>query len=980
LQNNQISGSLPSTIGNLVLLENLKIFNNQISGSLPAEIGNLRELVEFLAQNNKISGLPNEMTKLAKVQVMRLNKNEITKVPSLAGMSNLIVLSLDSNRLTAFPDSLNLLPILINLTLDNNQITDAGMPTYEKNALNFPNISLIGIANNRLQFAPLEQNINIAPYFVYAPQAVVKRDSVSLLEGESFSFTVTVSGTKNRYQWLKNGATIPNANQATFGIESVNLSDEAVYTCEITNEIANALTLRAIFKVQVSPLPQIPANLGDSLALVALYNSTDGKNWTKSWDLTKPVYTWQGVYVFNKRVVNLALLDNNLKGTLPEELGNLAKLEELLLGNDEISGTIPTSIVKLENLQYLVITNARLSGSIPDDIGKMTNLQTIELNDNQLTGNLPASIEKLTSLTSLYLDNNQLSGEIPAGLNNVPLIYFAANNNRFSGSLAFLAKEGVLQEKISILQLSNNSISGAIPEQIGQCRELINLVLYNNQLSGNLPASIVNMGNGRKDDLVIALQNNRLSGTIPAGFGKRTFEYFDLSGNLFSGELPADLGDASITILNLSNNRLTGSIPASFGNIKKLRELYLNDNLLSGRVPENLASLVSVERINLNNNQLTDLGTLRDPNGLRVLQELDVRNNRLQFEPLERNQHFIGRTDFRYAPQQNFLPDTALQLAEGAMIVLNADASISGTRNEYRWYKDNVLIPGANALTLTLKNDNNSVKGIYTFEAVNTIVTKIDAPTRNLFFRRTFTINLQAAPPRLLSRPSDYCIGTTTVTLRADADRADSIVWFKDATLKQRIGNGRTINVNIQNDRDTLYFVAMVGTVRSIAEKVVIQVRPTISRNGNVLTATSGGDAYQWLRYGEPILGATQPTFTLKEAGIYTVRINKGDCSATSTAFIFDPVGVADDLMAENIQLYPNPAQSQTVIMFKGRYIGKLSIRLFDALGRELHHFDTQKWGEEIMIETDLTPLAQGVYTVEIATPQGRVVKKLIKE
>ncbi len=35
----------------------------------------------------------------------------------------------------------------------------------------------------------------------------------------------------------------------------------------------------------------------DSLALVALYNSTDGANWTDQWDLDQPVSTWDGIYM-----------------------------------------------------------------------------------------------------------------------------------------------------------------------------------------------------------------------------------------------------------------------------------------------------------------------------------------------------------------------------------------------------------------------------------------------------------------------------------------------------------------------------------------------------------------------------------------------------------------------------------------------------------------------------------------------------------
>ena len=63
-----------------------------------------------------------------------------------------------------------------------------------------------------------------------------------------------------------------------------------------------------------------PCSIQDSLALVALYNATDGPNWNnkESW-LTGPVFTWFGIYVENGRVRNINTGWNNLNGTLPSE-------------------------------------------------------------------------------------------------------------------------------------------------------------------------------------------------------------------------------------------------------------------------------------------------------------------------------------------------------------------------------------------------------------------------------------------------------------------------------------------------------------------------------------------------------------------------------------------------------------------------------------------------------------------------------------
>ena len=79
----------------------------------------------------------------------------------------------------------------------------------------------------------------------------------------------------------------------------------------------------------------------DSLSLVALYDSTDGANWTNTWDLNTPVGTWHGVSVSGGRVTELGLNFNQLTGSIPAELGNLANLTQLDLHMTYLSGSIP---------------------------------------------------------------------------------------------------------------------------------------------------------------------------------------------------------------------------------------------------------------------------------------------------------------------------------------------------------------------------------------------------------------------------------------------------------------------------------------------------------------------------------------------------------------------------------------------------------------------------------------------------------------
>ena len=98
-------------------------------------------------------------------------------------------------------------------------------------------------------------------------------------------------------------------------------------------------------------------NQQDSLALVDLYNSTDGPNWLHhgNWLTVNPVSTWYGVELgfASGRVEHLWLPVNQLSGHIPSSIGNLVNLLELNLAYNQLTGDIPSSIGNLVNLTNL---------------------------------------------------------------------------------------------------------------------------------------------------------------------------------------------------------------------------------------------------------------------------------------------------------------------------------------------------------------------------------------------------------------------------------------------------------------------------------------------------------------------------------------------------------------------------------------------------------------------------------------------------
>ena len=150
----------------------------------------------------------------------------------------------------------------------------------------------------------------------------------------------------------------------------------------------------------------------DSLALVALYNSTDGANWTNAWDLNQPVSSWYGIVVDLGQVTAIRLGDNNLSGTLPEQISNLTALIELNLYANNLSGAIPPEFGGLANLEHLYLHTNQLSGAIPPELGDLERLQAMDVNTNKLSDMPDFSGSAMSnSITDVRVYENKLTFE-----------------------------------------------------------------------------------------------------------------------------------------------------------------------------------------------------------------------------------------------------------------------------------------------------------------------------------------------------------------------------------------------------------------------------------------------------------------------------------------------------------------------------------------------------------------------------------------
>ena len=172
-----------------------------------------------------------------------------------------------------------------------------------------------------------------------------------------------------------------------------------------------------------------------------------------------------------------------------------------------------------------------------------------------------------------------------------------SGNLNWSGDTAITMWGGILPggspRRVRELALSNNSLTGTIPAELGNLDGLEQLSIINNRLTGSIPAELGNLANLR----VLNLNNNQLTGTIPSQLGNLSnLRGLDLGNNQLTGNIPSWLGNrVTLVGLNLGNNRLTGTIPSQLGNLSNLQQLYLENNQLAGNLPHSLANLGALQ-------------------------------------------------------------------------------------------------------------------------------------------------------------------------------------------------------------------------------------------------------------------------------------------------------------------------------------------------------------------------------------------------
>ncbi|XP_028799929.1 receptor-like protein 34 [Neltuma alba] len=335
-----------------------------------------------------------------------------------------------------------------------------------------------------------------------------------------------------------------------------------------------------------------------SLAILHLSDSELGTSLIPNW-------------VFQlKRLVHLQLNSNGFQGPIPVSIQNLTLLQHLDLSDNQFNSSLPDWLYSFSHLKSLILSQNHLVGTISMNVGNLTSLVTLDLYGNLLEGSIPTSMGSLCNLKKLDISNMKC-------------------NQQISQILKILL-ERCVSHALEIFYMSGSQLSGHLTDQIGLLKNLVQLDLSYNSIQGAIPNSLENLASLKYLDLY----SNSMKGALPDSLGNiKSLICLDLWNNTFESAIPISFGNlTSLMYLDLYENQLEGNPFKILGSLCKLNFLSLGHNLFQGVVKE--AHLVNFTHLQVLGVQKNQLNLKLDPNWdppFQLLEQLNLAS--LNFGP-----------------------------------------------------------------------------------------------------------------------------------------------------------------------------------------------------------------------------------------------------------------------------------------------------------------------------------------------------------
>lgn len=576
---NGLAGPFPPELVYLTELNSLNLAYNDLTGPLPPGIAAWHKMIKLNLRANALTGSPlAEIVRLGALEEVRLFENQFsgTIPPELGALTNLRRLDLRQNRFRG--------PIPAEIA----ELTNLEWIGLAYNALSGPIPPEIA---NLQELTHLLMRHNMLSGELPPELGALSNLRSVIIEYNRFAGAIPASYVRwtsvRRLLWDHNdGLCAPGTEPTmewTSGIEDTN-----------------------------GPFCHEP----DIEVLNSIYVHADGPSWLSSegWMEWLPLDRWHGIRQIDSLglVTALDLENNGLLGTIAPNIGDLAELKVLRIGNNALGGRLPASLTSLESLQELTYDDTVLCVHDDPDLRYwLANLPVHEGTDLRCGDFTDRAV-----LTSLYhvtrgpewdRQANWIT-ELPLGAwegvevnGSDQVVALDLSDNGLKGRIPRVL--GQLPQ-LTDLRLRDNNLVGDVPPELGALSALERLDLAHNQLSGAIPAEW-----GRLTELrELRLSGNNLTGAVPRKLSKLTkLTVLEVAGNELVGQLPTDwLKDfTALEHLDLAGNLFAGSVGAEIATMGRLKTLVLAGNIqLSGALPTEVIALDELERLQINDTEL----------------------------------------------------------------------------------------------------------------------------------------------------------------------------------------------------------------------------------------------------------------------------------------------------------------------------------------------------------------------------------------
>ncbi|XP_045515611.1 protein artichoke [Pieris brassicae] len=778
-------------------------------------------LVEIFIVENDLKSMPAEsFSKLHNLQALTIQSQSLKRIPSLINLSRLRYVSIQSESLTSiskhtFENLPNLDKIFIEgspklHSLEENafydlpkltklEITNCGIMNIHMRALSLlPILNELSLSNNFISDAtmigrairdlPILSNLNLNHNYIsklnegaFVDQPMLEvlllsHNSISIIHHGAFHLVPKLRVVDLNYNEIVRIHPESFLQPSGSGVEELTLIGNKIMHISEFRSLLDALPRLKFLDMSENFLQNIPRGaLRGHPSLERLHLNKNNIKFIESEAIVAmPALRElqlsnnslsdmnEGPYWNLPALKGLDISENFFRRLQPKLLYNLPALRRINISGNQISIIDPLTFMDSPFLEYINISKNALISIHPATFRNLENLYEIDASSNRLVEFLPGLPR---GLEQLYLQKNQITSlpilpspdlELPSlrtldlsnnGIQKIPHggLNILHNLRRF-----YMKRNGLKQieamtfsdlQHLEILDLSENQIISIHPRSFDKLSQLKRVNINGNHIE-NIDFSAI------KDNIVLAaidLSKNRLKSISTDRINQPlNVELLNISFNKLY-ELPKSLNMLSnLKVLDVSYNHLKHFDGNSINSIQTLKEIKLPSNKIAELRSGTLENLQDLETIDFDNNQVETIHNLAIAN-LANLTSISLSRN-----------HIVD------------LPDRAFSNLPRLRII-----ELQGNRLQYvskRAFDNMPLVQYLNMSNNQMTNlENSGIRQLTSLEVLDLSFNKVTMITRESFQYMEWLVELNLDNNHVCSingNPFDYMQRLKVLSLR----------------------------------------------------------------------------------------------------------------------------------------------------------------------------------------------------------------------